>query len=324
MKQWTMAVVLALGLFGCRSSDDSSGMVAVEQRHEKGEVSVTLRVDREQITVADPISVTLEVTAPEGERLIFPATGEKLGEFTVTDTSEAGPRLVEGNKVQLGRIYELEPFLPGDYEVPPLTVEFGEDQGIVTDPVSISVVSVLPEGAEDPELKGIAAPVDLPGSRWWLYAAVFLALAAAAWLLWRRFRKKPARGEPTPLAHEVALRAMSELMAEDLISKGQAKLFYLRLSAILRHYIEDRFGLHAPERTTEEFLRDLRAERTFDDRQKGLLEEFLVHCDMVKFAGYNPSREEIESAINTCGQFIAETKPTELAARTPEPVGSGD
>ena len=46
-------------------------------------------------------------------------------------------------------------------------------------------------------------------------------------------------------------------MEEGLIDKGEQKLFYLKISAILRHYVEDRFGMHAPENTTEEFLRDL-------------------------------------------------------------------
>ena len=40
-------------------------------------------------------------------------------------------------------------------------------------------------------------------------------------------------------------------------NKGRIKEFYERISNILRHYIEHRFDLHAPERTTEEFLYEL-------------------------------------------------------------------
>lgn len=108
-------------------------------------------------------------------------------------------------------------------------------------------------------------------------------------------------------------------MAEDLIGKGQAKLFYLRVSAILRHYIEDRFGLRAPERTTEEFLNDLRDAQSLLPRQKELLKRFLEHCDMVKFAEHQPSREEVDDTLNTCAQFIAETKQQEA----PESAATG-
>ena len=108
-------------------------------------------------------------------------------------------------------------------------------------------------------------------------------------------------------------------MAEDLIAKGQAKLFYLRVSAILRHYIENRFGLRAPERTTEEFLSDLQTNHILLPRQKDLLKRFLEHCDMVKFAEYQPNREEVDDTLNTCAQFIAETRqqdtPEEAQAR---------
>ena len=53
---------------------------------------------------------------------------------------------------------------------------------------------------------------------------------------------------------------------------------------MLRHYIEDRFGLRAPEQTTEEFLAELRQKHVFGERQKDLLRAFLEHCDLVKFA----------------------------------------
>lgn len=323
MRLWAPVLALVVLLSGCRTGGESSGP-AIEQHHENGAAAISLQVDRDEITVADSLLVTLEATVPEGETLKFPEPGEKLGEFTLVGTTESEPRLGEDSRITLTRVYELEPFLPGDYEIPSLEISFGDGQSIATEPVSIAVVSVLPEGTEDPEIEEIAPPVGLPGFSWWVYALAALGLAAVTFLFWWRFvRKKPMEVEPAPAPHEVALRAMRELMAEDLIERGQAKLFYLRLSAILRHYIEDRFGLHAPESTTEEFLRDLRGAAHFNDRQKSLLQEFLVHCDMVKFAEYAPSREEIEGAINACGQFIAETKQTDTPVVTPQPAGSG-
>jgi hypothetical protein len=206
---------------------------------------------------------------------------------------------------------QLEPFLPGEYEIPALTARFGEDVTIETEPVTVTVQSVLPpEAGEAPDIKEIAPPVSLSRGWWWLWVlAVALAAAAALWYFWWRRRKSAEEAELLPQPHEVALRALRDLMAQDLIAKGQAKLLYLRLSAILRHYIEGRFGLLAPEHTTEEFLYEVRDDARFSDSQKQLLREFLEHCDMVKFAEYQPAREEIDDTINTCAQFIAETKP---------------
>ena len=102
--------------------------------------------------------------------------------------------------------------------------------------------------------------------------------------------------------------------------KGEAKLFYLRLSNILRHYIEDRFGLRAPERTTEEFMDELRSADALEPTHKGLLNDFPRHCDMVKFAEHQPSTQEIDNIIAACRRFIDETK-VEAEAVSKQPVG---
>jgi hypothetical protein len=109
-------------------------------------------------------------------------------------------------------------------------------------------------------------------------------------------------------AHEIAYEELKRLLAEKLVEQGAVKDFYLRLSHILRHYIEDRFGLHAPERTTEEFLLDLGSTQALIPHHKELLKEFLNHCDMVKFAEHQPSTMEIQQTFDSCKQFIVETE----------------
>ncbi len=293
---------------------------AVTRTYESGGAVVTIKVDRTEISVADSVEVVLEALVPEGVDLTFPPKEAKLGEFTFVRSSSAVPQLLEGDRVLVRHTLELEPFLPGDYEIPSLEIKVGEETSIKTEPVSVTVASVLPGDAEEADIKDIAPPVSLPGLVPWVWAALAAALVAAigGYLWWRR-RKKFETEEAPPPPHEVALKAMRELMKEGLIEKGEAKLFYLRISAILRHYIEDRFGLHAPERTTEEFLHDLQRDGRLNEAQKALLREFLMHCDIVKFAEYQPERAEIEETINTCAQFIAETK----LAQSEAPVAGG-
>ena len=67
-------------------------------------------------------------------------------------------------------------------------------------------------------------------------------------------RKAGAEREEKIPAHEQAYRELERLLARELIEKGQVKEFYAGVSGVLRRYIENRFGLKAPERTTEEFL----------------------------------------------------------------------
>ena len=122
-------------------------------------------------------------------------------------------------------------------------------------------------------------------------------------------RKLGSKKFPPP-PHEVAYRELDALLAENLIGRGLAKLFYVRLSNILRHYIENRFGLRAPESTTEEFLIALRASEALERRHKDLLRRFLEHCDLVKFAKLKPSTDQIEGAVTSCREFIKQTEPS--------------
>ena len=107
-------------------------------------------------------------------------------------------------------------------------------------------------------------------------------------------------------------------MAENLPEQQRIKEFYSRISDILRHYIENRFGLHAPEQTTEEFLGALSVTRTLTPPQKELLKAFLKHCDLVKFAEHIPGDEDIQRTFDSCKHFILETRELPGASAGPE------
>jgi hypothetical protein len=86
------------------------------------------------------------------------------------------------------------------------------------------------------------------------------------------------------------------------------KEYYFALSTILRHYIEDRFGLRAPEQTTEEFLQSLHSSGTFVQRYQDVLARFLRECDLVKFANHTATATDAARAHDCAVQFIEETR----------------
>ena len=113
---------------------------------------------------------------------------------------------------------------------------------------------------------------------------------------------------------EIALQELERLLADDLLVRGEIHVFHLRISDILRRYIENRFGLKAPERTTEEFLTELsqaRSENALLGRHKILLAGFLTQCDLVKFAKHEPTIAESEKTVVICRDFIEKTKEKE-------------
>ena len=104
----------------------------------------------------------------------------------------------------------------------------------------------------------------------WLVAA---GLAVSArdprWSSGMRRRKRrpiePRRQTP----EEIAQAALALLLAENLPGRGLVKEFYLRLTGIVRQYVEDTTGIRAPEQTTEEFLRDMRSRAVFPPERSG-------------------------------------------------------
>jgi len=128
-----------------------------------------------------------------------------------------------------------------------------------------------------------------------------LALALLFYF-WRRRRLHQPPPPPLPL-HVTALAAIDQLLQEQG-EGGDFAHFYAKLTLILRHYIEARFGLKAAEQTTEEFLDSLRHSPLFSEEQKQLLRDFLSRCDLIKFARIIPARQEVDAAIELCRDFI--------------------
>ena len=172
-------------------------------------------------------------------------------------------------------------------------------------------------GEED--IRGIKEPVVIPSSwgwLWWLLAvAVIAALAFYAWRKWGRrvAAPKPAVLVPPHRRAKDRLRAAHELLSDPY-------RFCSLVSDVVRIYLEERFDLHAPERTTEEFLEEMRGSAALSTEQKGMLEEFLTQCDLVKFARAEPSETELNALLEAALRLIDETSVTAEEAVAGQPA----
>lgn len=169
------------------------------------------------------------------------------------------------------------------------------------------------------DIRGIKAPVPIPSGYAWLWwTLAILAAAAAGYYLWKKYQKKLFAPKPAPAIppHRKAkdkLRAALELLSDPYT-------FCTLVSDTVRVYLEERFDLHAPERTTEEFLGEVRFSPRLQEAHKALLEDFLSRCDLVKFARYEPTESELRELYDAALRLVDET--SEVAA--PMAVGAGD
>jgi hypothetical protein len=299
---------------GADAQVEPSGEPAVVQEHGHGAVRLTLEVAPREVAIDGRIRLTFELTVPADRVAALPDLPDRLGRFAVAAQSSADTSS-EGGALRLRRHYELEPEGVGDLIVPELVVAVrgraaGSDavQEIRTDPVPITVTSVVPEGVDYTEPKDIAPPMSLPQPGWplWVWAAIGLAagLLAAA-LIWRRRRQVSVATRPRP-AHLVALAELDHLQ-EELQRGARADTFYVRLSTILRRYLAWRFGLRALMQTTEEFLAVMPGAERALATYRPVLGNLFVSFDLVKFARHRPERSDMETALRRVREVIEGT-----------------
>lgn len=159
----------------------------------------------------------------------------------------------------------------------------------------------------------LAMGADLHWLIWMAAAVVAVAvLVAVAWWLWRRRKKTAAEPATTPLpAPEVEAYALLDgLSAKD---HDDLKHFYFRLSAILRRYMERRYGIPAAEMTTEELLPAVgRLDVSLD--LVGQVKSFCLRSDPIKFAGAVADAGRVAHELAFVRDFVRQTTPTSIGA----------
>jgi hypothetical protein len=306
----------------------------VDKVYERGPATVHVRLDKTKITIADTVLLQFEATLGPGYKVQMPKVDQALEDFGIVDWDNLGDKLDDQNNVVTTCQYRLEPLLSGQYEIPAFTFVFHDvndpntPHELTSAPIAVEVTSLLGDQRAKLVIEDIEGVVEMPRPvrAWWLAAVAGLGLVAAAgagFVLWRRRRAQRLVRIFQP-AHEVAYARLRALVAENLVEQGRLKEFYERISGILRHYIEDRFNLHAPERTTEEFLAELQHASVLCYSDKEALREFLTHCDLVKFAKHAPTDEQIQRSFDLAKGFIERTQSDQRQIDVTDRIGPDD
>jgi hypothetical protein len=267
-----------------------------------------------------PMTIAFRTADPDhapAEKSVDPVPSEAKAE---SQKSKADPQSNPSGAQAASRKPQADPSGTGT----DADTESAPEYKIVTDEIKIRV-KPLADAASIKELAPIAPPAEppliAPGLFWPLViGGALAAVAITAFLVVRLLRRERPAPPPIP-PHERAYRELEWLLGQGFIDRGELKEFFFHLSRILREYIEGRFGLRAPELTTEEFLIELIRKkpgeesapaRTPDDGgiprdHQPLLRDFLERADLVKFAKYTPGREEIEGSFEASKRFIEAT-----------------
>lgn len=282
------------------------------------QLGVVARASAAEVALLEPFTVEVDVWRRDGIDVEFAPKVPPGTEGTVTSGSwePAGPGAWQRTVLALRATA-----LPGELVVPPFDARQRDGEAVAaSEAIRITVRSVL-EG-HDAAIEAPAGLLDAPASAWpWLAAAGLLVAGgfAAARLLRPRPPLPPAPATPLP-PHVLALREIEKVRGMPRGTPAHVDAFYVALSQVLRVYVEGRYGLHAPERTTEEFLAEAERHGGIPVEQRAALRRFLQACDLVKFAAVVPGEAEHLDALLVATAFVNATIPVEAPAG---PVAAG-
>jgi len=293
-------------------------MIVATAYANKSPITITSNVDKSRITIGDLITYSIIVEHDKDVRVEMPGMGANLGQFEIRDYRVHEP------KKQKERIisrwdYIISTFFTGEFEIPPLTVKYTLPQDttsyyLQTEKIKIVVESVKP--SKEGDIRDIKPPVNIPADLWstlrWIILTVLLiSTGIVLFIIYRRKKsgKVPLAQRFTPPRppHETALEELNNLKNSNLLQDGEIKKYYIRISEIIRRYIEGRYFITAMEMTTTEVLLRLSREDVNSEELR-LFEQFLNRCDLVKFAKLIPSDEENEEVLNLAYEIINRTK----------------
>ena len=160
----------------------------------------------------------------------------------------------------------------------------------------------VPGPQQEEEIRGPKPKVEIPVPEKFdptalIAAGAALAVAAGAFLWWRHH--SPRRREVA--AGDRAIKALHEVDRErNNLEPGPLAD---RAAGVVRRFVAERFGIAAPQRTTEEFLRMAEQAPPLAPHRE-LLHGFLQSCDAAKFAGAGFDAAERLALLQNATQFV--------------------
>jgi hypothetical protein len=346
---WLLAIGFLL-LAGCGKNTGSSDSQSPSENTavsavELGPVKLTAEITPSKARLSDQPALTLTIDAESGVECEWPPFGDMLGAFKIVETVDPLPKTRDGREIR-ERILTLEPTKTGTLKLDPIPVVFhdkrngaaGKPQTIVTKPISIEITSSYTKetpslGDVRPAADPVAVPWRMPAWFWAILACLLVAITAG--IAFWRWPKREKTSEAFLLTPEELARLELKTLAESGWSETDVKLYFVELTAIVRRYIERTIGIHAPEQTTEEFLREMsrassplplgerpgvravgttvlndapntqpRSTLRISALSHHRLKEFLESADLVKFAAFRPRREDIDASFRRAEAFV--------------------
>lgn len=303
-----------------------------------GEAALEQLQKRDSILIADQLrySVTInDVKAGSGIALPdFSAVSNDTLTLVSTwqlDTLSGGRTVRPKNEKARKKLLEkpfglkasivLAPFEEGHYTLPDIPVLLSTADGVDTllfkgaemdvKTMPVDTATFVIHDIKDQITYPVTAAEVLPWVGGGLAAAALIALLI--WLIIKAQRRKAEAAKPKDPAYIVALRELEKYRSDKYWAPERQKAFYSGITDALKAYMDDRFGVDAPEMTTAELFTALKGDKDITPQMYEDLKELFERADFVKFAKFIASDEDNARALPLAVSFVTSTYQAELS-----------
>lgn len=305
--RWRKLLVLSMWLFAGSTNGSAQDVVA------------RISADTNRILIGKPIRLNLQLSQPKSLNIEWPVFTDSLGGMEILQYFPPDTMKVDDPNILLrSQTITVTSFDSGGYVIPSIVFNYkvagvSKDIVIETDPLSIEVYSVPVDTTLD--IRDIRPVEKAPFDPMWIiwallaYHVLLILIALVVWYLNKRNAVGEVVNAPVVAripAHIIALEALTTLEGERVWQNGQVKLYYTRLTDILRQYIERRWLVNAMELTSDEIL-EHGFVNTIDKLNKEELERVLRLADLVKFAKWQATPGENEWSMQLSLKFVSDT-----------------
>ena len=302
-----------------------------------GDATLQQLQKRDSILIADQIryGVTIE-DVKAGEKIALPdfsaASNDTLtilggwqldtlvnGKAVRSRNAKAAARLLR-KPFALKASIVLVPFEEGHYALPDVPV-IRESDTLVFKGLEMDVKTMPVDTAtfEIHDIKGqILYPVTFKELLPWIGGGLLAAalIALAVWLIIRASKRKAEALKPKDPAYIVALRELDKYRSDKYWAPDKQKAFYSGITDALKFYMDERFGVDAPEMTTAALFDALKSDKDITPEMYSSLKELFERADFVKFAKHIASEQENAAALPLAVRFVTTTYQTDLEKET--------
>ncbi len=267
------------------------------------ETQVSVSVSSTTSTIGEQITLKFIIRTSTESDSIRISQGKQDFEFIKEENLKTKK---SADFVTFEKNYKISFFKTGDFSVGPFSIGLMKGDQVVEDLLSntipVNIRSVLEES--DKDIRPLRELSEIEGNPFYLLKYLLIILAAAGiiilFIYLLRRKKDDGNKTQTPLLPPDLefLKKIEALWRTDLLKTGNFKRFFLSLTEAYKLFMTRFYKFNAEDLTTYEIINYLKKYEQ-DEKINNNFEEVFLISDLVKFAKYEPSEDEIEKIRET-------------------------